>query len=73
LGSFVYYMLSALMPFFQDKLDDSAFKILTEYQTATVTLLSLLSASTGDVSNICFGLHSLFLVWHIYLCYICPS
>lgn len=32
----------------KDKLDDSAFKILTEYQTATVTLLSLLSASTGD-------------------------
>ncbi|XP_034910242.1 E3 UFM1-protein ligase 1 homolog isoform X1 [Populus alba] len=32
----------------KDKLDDSAFKILTEYQTAAVTLLSLLSASTGD-------------------------
>ncbi|XP_061987299.1 E3 UFM1-protein ligase 1 homolog isoform X1 [Populus nigra] len=32
----------------KDKLDDSAFKILTEYQAATVTLLSLLSASTGD-------------------------
>ncbi|CAK7331660.1 unnamed protein product [Dovyalis caffra] len=32
----------------KDKLDESAYKILTEYQTATVTLLSLVSASTGD-------------------------
>uniref|UniRef100_A0A2P2K1N6 Uncharacterized protein MANES_04G029200 n=1 Tax=Rhizophora mucronata TaxID=61149 RepID=A0A2P2K1N6_RHIMU len=37
----------------KDKLDDSAYKILTYYQTATVTLLSLVSASTGDVSK-CF-------------------
>ncbi|XP_050371357.1 E3 UFM1-protein ligase 1 homolog isoform X2 [Argentina anserina] len=32
----------------KDKLDESAFKILTEYQTATVTLLALISAATGD-------------------------
>ncbi|OAY51745.1 E3 UFM1-protein ligase 1 homolog isoform X2 [Manihot esculenta] len=32
----------------KDKLDDSAYKILTDYQTATVTLLSLVSAATGD-------------------------
>ncbi|EEF30558.1 E3 UFM1-protein ligase 1 homolog [Ricinus communis] len=32
----------------KDKLDDSAYKILTDYQSATVTLLSLISASTGD-------------------------
>uniref|UniRef100_A0A803PWE6 Uncharacterized protein n=1 Tax=Cannabis sativa TaxID=3483 RepID=A0A803PWE6_CANSA len=32
----------------KDKLDDSAYKILTEYQAATVTLLALISASTGD-------------------------
>ncbi|XP_038894524.1 E3 UFM1-protein ligase 1 homolog isoform X1 [Benincasa hispida] len=32
----------------KDKLDDSAFKILSDYQTATVTLLSLISAAVGD-------------------------
>ncbi|KAE8666675.1 E3 UFM1-protein ligase 1-like protein [Hibiscus syriacus] len=32
----------------KDKLDDSAYKILTEFQTATVTLLALISAATGD-------------------------
>ncbi|KAF7805522.1 E3 UFM1-protein ligase 1-like protein [Senna tora] len=32
----------------KDKLDESAFKILTDYQTATVTLLALLAAATGD-------------------------
>ncbi|KAJ8751528.1 hypothetical protein K2173_016760 [Erythroxylum novogranatense] len=32
----------------KDKLEDSAYKILTDYQSATVTLLSLLSAATGD-------------------------
>ncbi|KAJ7947726.1 E3 UFM1-protein ligase 1-like [Quillaja saponaria] len=32
----------------KDKLDESAFKILTDYQTATVALLALLSAATGD-------------------------
>ncbi|XP_030967664.1 E3 UFM1-protein ligase 1 homolog isoform X1 [Quercus lobata] len=31
----------------KDKLDDSAYKILTDYQTATVTLLALISAATG--------------------------
>lgn len=35
---------------FQDKLDESAYKILTDFQTATVTLLALMSAATGDVS-----------------------
>ncbi|KAF9665477.1 hypothetical protein SADUNF_Sadunf16G0126800 [Salix dunnii] len=40
--------ISAAVSRLKDKLDDSAFKILTEYQTATVTLLSLLSACTGD-------------------------
>ncbi|XP_065866295.1 E3 UFM1-protein ligase 1 homolog [Euphorbia lathyris] len=32
----------------KEKLDDSAYKVLTDYQTATVTLLSLVSAATGD-------------------------
>ncbi|KAH7560925.1 hypothetical protein ACOSQ2_016840 [Xanthoceras sorbifolium] len=32
----------------KDKLDDSAYKILTDYQMATVTLLALMSAATGD-------------------------
>lgn len=32
----------------KDKLDDSAYKILTDYQTAVVTLLALISASTGE-------------------------
>ncbi|XP_004294624.1 PREDICTED: E3 UFM1-protein ligase 1 homolog [Fragaria vesca subsp. vesca] len=32
----------------KDKLDESAFKILTEYQTATVTLLALMSAASGE-------------------------
>ncbi|XVF46451.1 hypothetical protein PTKIN_Ptkin03bG0027600 [Pterospermum kingtungense] len=32
----------------KDKLDDSAYKILTDFQTATVTLLALMSAATGD-------------------------
>ncbi|XP_050141225.1 E3 UFM1-protein ligase 1 homolog [Malus sylvestris] len=32
----------------KDKLDESAFKILTDYQTATVTLLTLISAASGD-------------------------
>ncbi|PON89574.1 E3 UFM1-protein ligase [Trema orientale] len=31
-----------------DKLDDSTYKILTDYQAATVTLLALISAATGD-------------------------
>lgn len=32
----------------KDKLDDSAFKTLMDYQSATVTLLALMSASTND-------------------------
>ncbi|XVE59187.1 hypothetical protein DITRI_Ditri05aG0025200 [Diplodiscus trichospermus] len=32
----------------KDKLDASAYKILTDFQTATVTLLALMSAATGD-------------------------
>ncbi|KAK2974059.1 hypothetical protein RJ640_015391 [Escallonia rubra] len=32
----------------KDKLDDSAYKILMDYQGATVTLLGLMSAATGD-------------------------
>ncbi|KAK7257759.1 hypothetical protein RIF29_31973 [Crotalaria pallida] len=32
----------------KDKLDESAHKILTDYQSATVTLLALLSAAPGD-------------------------
>ncbi|KAK7312515.1 hypothetical protein VNO77_36424 [Canavalia gladiata] len=32
----------------KDKLDESAYKILTDYQTATVTLLALLAAAPGD-------------------------
>ncbi|XWS28894.1 hypothetical protein CRYUN_Cryun25bG0111000 [Craigia yunnanensis] len=32
----------------KDKLDDSAYKVLTDFQTATVTLLALMSAATGD-------------------------
>ncbi|KAA0033874.1 E3 UFM1-protein ligase 1-like protein [Cucumis melo var. makuwa] len=35
----------------KDKLDDSAHKILSDYQTATVTLLSLISAAVGDVCD----------------------
>ncbi|KAK3028723.1 hypothetical protein RJ639_038614 [Escallonia herrerae] len=32
----------------KDKLDDSAYKILMDYQSATVNLLALMSAATGD-------------------------
>ncbi|XP_071715518.1 E3 UFM1-protein ligase 1 homolog [Rutidosis leptorrhynchoides] len=32
----------------KDKLDESAYKILEEYHAATVTLLTLISAATGD-------------------------
>ncbi|GMY33597.1 protein gle1 [Fagus crenata] len=39
---------SQLVNIAKDKLDDSAYKILTDYQTATVTLLALISAATGD-------------------------
>ncbi|KAG7019210.1 E3 UFM1-protein ligase 1-like protein, partial [Cucurbita argyrosperma subsp. argyrosperma] len=36
----------------KDKLDESAYKILSDYQSATVTLLSLISAAVGDVVNL---------------------
>ena len=50
---------------FQDKLDDSAYKILTDYQTATVTLLALISAATGNVSKCAF--HSSDSLFGIYV------
>lgn len=35
---------------FQDKLDDSAYKILSDYHAATVKLLSLMAAATNEVT-----------------------
>ncbi|KAG4198629.1 hypothetical protein ERO13_A05G098800v2 [Gossypium hirsutum] len=35
----------------KDKLDDSAYKILTDFQTAAVTLLALISAAAGDEAD----------------------
>ncbi|KAK7262399.1 hypothetical protein RJT34_29971 [Clitoria ternatea] len=40
--------ISAAISHLKDKLDESAYKILTDYQTATVTLLALLAAAPGD-------------------------
>ncbi|GAA0147500.1 ubiquitin-protein ligase [Lithospermum erythrorhizon] len=40
--------ISVAVSHLKEKLDDSAFKTLTDYQSATVTLLSLMSAATGD-------------------------
>ncbi|CAH8356537.1 unnamed protein product [Eruca vesicaria subsp. sativa] len=40
--------IAAAISHLKDKLDESAFKTLSEYHTATVTLLALLSASTGE-------------------------
>ncbi|RDX74428.1 E3 UFM1-protein ligase 1-like protein [Mucuna pruriens] len=40
--------ISVAISHLKDKLDESACKILTDYQTATVTLLALLAASPGD-------------------------
>ncbi|KAL5581100.1 hypothetical protein UlMin_013542 [Ulmus minor] len=40
--------ISAAVNRLKDKLEDSAYKILTDYQAATVTLLALISAATGD-------------------------
>ncbi|RZB74790.1 E3 UFM1-protein ligase 1 homolog isoform X2 [Glycine soja] len=40
--------ISVAISHLKDKLDESACKILTDYQTATVTLLTLLAASPGD-------------------------
>ncbi|EFH70437.1 hypothetical protein ARALYDRAFT_314357 [Arabidopsis lyrata subsp. lyrata] len=40
--------IAAAISHLKDKLDESAYKTLTDYQTATVTLLALMSASTGE-------------------------
>ncbi|XP_020214307.1 E3 UFM1-protein ligase 1 homolog [Cajanus cajan] len=40
--------ISAAISHLKDKLDESAYKILTDYQTATVTLLALIAASPSD-------------------------
>lgn len=37
----------------KDKLDDSAYKVLIDYHSATVTLLSLMSAATDDEEGDC--------------------
>ncbi|GMP81391.1 hypothetical protein CsSME_00036121 [Camellia sinensis var. sinensis] len=44
LGRAIFVAVSQL----KDKLDDSAYKILMDYHSATVTLLALMSAATGD-------------------------
>ena len=46
--SFIFCLSS--LAIFQDKLDDAAYKILMDYHSATVALLALMSAATGDVS-----------------------
>lgn len=40
--------IAAAISHLKDKLDESAYKTLTDYQKATVTLLALMSASTGE-------------------------
>ncbi|KAL0713650.1 hypothetical protein Bca4012_020628 [Brassica carinata] len=40
--------IAAAISHLKEKLDESAYKTLTDYQTATVTLLALMSASTGE-------------------------
>ncbi|XP_061354070.1 E3 UFM1-protein ligase 1 homolog isoform X2 [Gastrolobium bilobum] len=40
--------ISVAISLLKDKLDESAYKVLTDYQTATVTVLALLSAAPGD-------------------------
>ncbi|CAF1708813.1 E3 UFM1-protein ligase 1 homolog [Brassica napus] len=40
--------IAAAISHLKDKLDESTYKTLTDYQTATVTLLTLMSASTGE-------------------------
>ncbi|XP_059660679.1 E3 UFM1-protein ligase 1 homolog [Cornus florida] len=40
--------ISAAVSRLKDKLDDSAYKILLDYHSATVTLLGLISAATGE-------------------------
>lgn len=60
LGNFIFVIITSAQSLvsrashcfhLQDKLDDLAFKTLTDYQGATVSLLSLISAGTGDVSS----------------------
>jgi hypothetical protein len=41
--------IAAAISHLKEKLDESAYKTLTDYQTATVTLLALMSASSGEV------------------------
>lgn len=41
----------------QDKLPDATYKTLMDYHTATVTLLALLAAATGEVSRPWIGLY----------------
>lgn len=48
---FCLIYLRVWMIIFQDKLEDSAYSILMDYHTATVTLLALMSAATDDVSR----------------------
>lgn len=48
--AFMGLLLSEFCVTVQGKLDDSAFKVLVDYQGATVTLLALMSAATGNVS-----------------------
>lgn len=43
--------IAAAISHLKEKLDESAFKTLTDYQTATVTLLALMSASTGEEND----------------------
>uniref|UniRef100_A0A1J3K457 E3 UFM1-protein ligase 1-like protein n=1 Tax=Noccaea caerulescens TaxID=107243 RepID=A0A1J3K457_NOCCA len=40
--------IAAAISHLKDKLDETAYKTLTDYQTATVTLLALMSASSGE-------------------------
>jgi hypothetical protein len=40
--------IAAAISHLKEKLDESAYKTLTDYQTATVTLLALMSASSGE-------------------------
>ncbi|KAK1256899.1 hypothetical protein QJS04_geneDACA014646 [Acorus gramineus] len=40
-----------LLPLYQDKLSDSAYSVLMDYHAATVTLLALQSAATGDITK----------------------
>ncbi|XP_075093456.1 E3 UFM1-protein ligase 1 homolog [Nicotiana tabacum] len=46
--------ISAAVARLKDKLDDSAFKTLVEYQSGTVSLLALMSAATGNEEDCSF-------------------